>query len=145
MRRWRLISIVTAVLSGLAIMTMVPAYASSRSSIEMSYLVLQSPLGNAKELVAGHQLVIFENVTKTDNNVKSFVLIVEVRDPDGITIFLGWQTLALGSIGDGGAVGMSWIPEHAGTYSVRTFALTDIRNPEVLSTVVSSEYQISDR
>lgn len=67
----------------------------------------------------------------------SFV-IIEVRDASGIMVQIAWQS---GVVEVGGlmSVGVSWMPKYAGTYELRTFVISGLENPHILSTVSSSK------
>lgn len=121
------------------------AFASIRASImliEPSIMSVSST--TIEELKVGHPFVISTTATKKDNTMESFFVIIEVRNSDGITKFFGWQSASLKTIGDEAAVGMSWIPEEAGTYSLRTFAVTGFTNPEALSGVTTSDAAVTN-
>lgn len=69
-----------------------------------------------------------------------FVAVVEVRDEDGATVYLEWQK---GTIypNKRAEIGMSWIPEKAGEYQVRTFLISDLVNPQILTVVSETRVQ----
>ena len=68
--------------------------------------------------------------------------IVEVRDSNGVTILLDFPS---GTIDAGGRmnVGVPWTPLQVGSYELRTFAITDLENPRILSLISSSEVNIA--
>jgi hypothetical protein len=94
------------------------------------------------EVTTGQQVVLTTNVKNNDDQSRPFVAIVEVRDADGITQMLQWQTGTMAANGDAG-VGISWVPENAGTYEVRTFVISNLQNPQVLSEVVTTDVTVS--
>lgn len=94
------------------------------------------------EVTTGNQVVLATNVKNNDSVSRPFVAIVEVRDSDGITVMLQWQTGTIAANGDAG-VGVSWMPENAGSYEVRTFVISSLSNPQVLSPVVTSNVTVS--
>lgn len=61
---------------------------------------------------------------------------MEVRDADGITQMMQWQTGTMPANGDAN-VGIAWTPDKAGSYEVRTFVISSLQNPQVLSDVVT--------
>lgn len=74
-----------------------------------------------------------------------FFVIVEVRNSDEITEFFGWQSItSLKSAGDEVEIRMSWIPDEAGAYSLRTFAVTGFTNPEALSGVTTLDAAVTN-
>jgi hypothetical protein len=94
------------------------------------------------EVTTGQQVVLTTSVKNNDDQPRPFVAIVEVRDADGITQMLQWQIGTLAANDDAG-VGISWVPENAGTYEVRTFVISSLQNPQVLSEVVTTNVNVS--
>jgi hypothetical protein len=95
--------------------------------------------GNAvQELRTGKQVILSTTVTNNNNNQSQpFTAILEVRDANGVTIYLQWQKGILGP-SDISGIGLSWTPERAGNYEIRTFVVSDMLNAEVLSPVATS-------
>ena len=92
---------------------------------------------------AGEQVVIGNTLTNHDNTRDwAAVAITEVRDSSGITIQLSWQSTIV-SAGGAKDMGISWIPEHADTYTIRTFPISSLDKPQVLGIVVSTEVTVS--
>jgi hypothetical protein len=95
------------------------------------------------QIMVGQQVALATVVSSTfDREELLFVAIIEVRDSDGVTVSIGWQT---GSINpqDNTEVAMSWIPENPGTYELRTFLISSLSNPQILTPVASSEVAVS--
>jgi hypothetical protein len=91
----------------------------------------------------GQQLALATVVSSSfERDELPFVAIMEVRSADGVTVSLGWQTGTLRPQGQT-EVGMSWIPSDSGEYEVRTFLISDLLNPMVLSEVASSQVIVS--
>ena len=67
--------------------------------------------------------------------------IIESRDESGTTQLLGFS---FGSIEDGSQseTGISWTPEKAGDYQLRTFLISGFENPQVLTVVRTSDVVI---
>jgi len=65
-----------------------------------------------------------------------------VRDADGFTVYLQWQT---GTLPAGGAInmGLSFVPTEAGDYTVRTFVLSSIQSPSALSLIEETTFTVS--
>jgi len=90
----------------------------------------------------GQQVVLSTTVVNNNNDDTPFVAIVEVRDNSGVTTYLAWQTGSLNA--DGRAeVGLSWTPDQAGSYQVRTFVISDLGKPAILSPVVTSTVTVT--
>jgi hypothetical protein len=94
------------------------------------------------EVTEGQQVVITSNVKNNDEQPRPATVIVEVRNEDGITVYLQWQTATIAANGEI-QVGLSWIPENSGDYTIRTFVISDLTNPMILSEVVTSEVTVS--
>jgi hypothetical protein len=97
---------------------------------------------NITEVTAGKQVVLSSTVTNNQGTVRPFAAIVEVRNADGITSYLQWQTGSLNANGNTN-IGLSWTPDAPGTYTVRTFVVTDIANPAALSAIATSTITVS--
>jgi len=93
-------------------------------------------------VTAGQQIVLSTSVSNKIDEDQPFVALVEVRDSSGVTVFLGWTTGSLSANGQA-AVGLSWTPEQSGTYEVRTFVLSSLSSPTILSDVVKSNLTVS--
>ncbi|WP_415280724.1 hypothetical protein [Candidatus Nitrososphaera sp. FF02] len=94
------------------------------------------------EVSVGQQIVLSTTVNNNRNVDMDYAAIIEVRDSDGFTVLLQWATGNLPANDEVG-VGLSWTPMEAGTYTVRTFVLSDISNPSALSTIVTSTLTVS--
>ncbi len=71
---------------------------------------------------------------------RAFVIVVEIRNGDGVTTYLSWQS---GIIEVNGNYTMEtvWTPtvgQGGSNYEIRCFAITDFENPRVLSSVYST-------
>jgi hypothetical protein len=90
------------------------------------------------ELTAGRQAVLSTTITNNNANLQPFLAIVEVRNSQQVTENVEWQTGTLNA--DASAdIGISWTPERAGTYQIRTFVISDFERLEILSPVAVSE------
>jgi hypothetical protein len=81
-------------------------------------------------------------VHNNNDAAQPFVAIVEVRDSNGVTVYLAWQTGMLNAGGQS-EVGLSWTPDSSGQYTCRTFILSSLSTPTVLSTVKESNISVS--
>jgi hypothetical protein len=98
--------------------------------------------GTVSQITVGQQVVLTTQITNNIDDELPFVGLIEVRDSDGITQFLAWQTGVMDS-GDRSEIGLSWTPEDAGDYQVRTFVISSLNNPQVLSPVATSTISVS--
>jgi hypothetical protein len=102
----------------------------------------QTPAGQPVTTVNdGQQVVLTTNVRNTSPESMPFVALIEVRDSSGITVYLAWQTGTLGG-NQQTQVGLSWTPDQAGDYTVRTFVISSLQNPRILSPVAESEITV---
>lgn len=88
------------------------------------------------QITAGQQVILSKSFVDSRNVPQPFVAIFEVRDSDGFTVYLTWQsgTTAAGGHVDASA---SWTAEDIGVYDVRTFSLSNLTSPVVLDVVES--------
>jgi hypothetical protein len=94
------------------------------------------------EVSAGQQVVLATSVRNNNAGPQPFVALIEVRDSNDVTVFLAWQTGTLPANGQT-QVGLSWTPDIAGDYEVRTFVISDLNNPQVLSEVSTSNITVN--
>lgn len=88
------------------------------------------------------QVILATTVENTGSQEQPFIALVEVRDSAGATVFLQWQSGIIGA-GAKSEIGLSWTPSKPGTYEVRTFAISDLANPQILSQVAKSSVIVS--
>jgi len=91
----------------------------------------------------GELVMISTDIRNDLNRSQSYVVVLEARDEEGATRFLGFAFRTLG-IGEQTEVGISWIPHEAGKYQLRTFTLTSLEDPSVLSPVSTGQAIIVD-
>jgi hypothetical protein len=118
------------------------ASASGPPSVSTSPPVIRDVSGGGQSPVVGTQLVLATTVDNDRNAAQPFVSLVEIRDSDGITLYLAWQTGNL-EPADSTEVGFSWIPEESGTYEVRTFVLSSFTDGLVISEVSKTSLVVS--
>jgi hypothetical protein len=99
-------------------------------SIVIAAPTIRASTGAAGPHPLGTQLVLS---TSAENNLGSqeYVVIIEARDENGVTVFLGLQS---GSSN----IETSWTPEEAGNYQIRAFAISSLEAGHVLSGVAVS-------
>jgi hypothetical protein len=98
--------------------------------------------GAVGTITEGQQVVLTTTVTNNADDELPFVALIEVRDSSGITVYLAWQTGVMNA-DDRTEVGLSWTPEDAGDYSIRTFVVSNLNNPVVLSEVMTTNITVS--
>lgn len=93
----------------------------------------------------GQQVVITTTVTNTCiEGSLPFVVIIEIRNSMGITESLSWQSGVLVGLGDSTEVGASWIASPADSYESRVFIISDLVNPQILSNVITSGWEVEE-
>ena len=86
----------------------------------------------------GQQVTIATTFTNYLEEEVEFVGIIEVRDTDGVTELLAWQSATVAPLNNK-TMGVSWVVPESSAYQSRTFAFTDLESPQVLSVVESVE------
>ena len=84
----------------------------------------------------GQLVVLSTTVSSTKEESQPYVAIMEARDEAGMTRFLGF---AIGDLAGNSQseIGISWTPEEAGSYELRTFLVSEFENPQLLTTVAT--------
>ncbi len=122
-----------------------PGVLASSCNLETTNPVLKSPSSRVlAEATAGEQFVITTIISNNcvEDDVPFFAL-VEVRNSDGTTESLSWQSGVLRGIEDQTEVGVSWVPLRGGDYELRTFAVSNTENPQILTAVMSQNITIA--
>ena len=115
----------------------------STDSTTVSAPVAQTPTGQpAGDINIGQQVVLSTTVVNSADGAQPFVALVEVRDSNDVTTSLAWQTGTL-SAGGRADVGLSWTPNDSGNYKVRTFVISSLNNPQILSKVSESTITVT--
>ncbi|NOJ27639.1 MAG: hypothetical protein DA330_06480, partial [Nitrososphaera sp.] len=105
--------------------------------------MLQNLQGEDLIRIDAGQLGILTTEIKNNNaREQPFTALVEVRSTENVTVYLQWQAGTLLSNGTT-MIGLSWTPEESGSYQVRTFVISDFESPRPLSTVVTSEVDVT--
>ncbi len=91
----------------------------------------------------GKQVTISRSFTANIESSRQFLALFEIRNSDGVSVYIAWQTGIIYPKDDV-VVGVSWMPEEAGDYDVRTFLLSNLTQPEVLSVVGSHDLKVID-
>jgi hypothetical protein len=94
------------------------------------------------QINSGQQVVLTTNVVNQGANSQPFVALIEVRDSSDVTVYLAWQTGTLNPNGQTN-VGLSWTPDQAGNYEVRTFVISSLAKPDILSPVAKTPITVS--
>lgn len=106
-------------------------------SIVISAPTVRTSSGATGPHPLGTQLVL-STIVENSNDVQQYVVIIEARDENGVTVFLGLQSGTL-ALGNSSSIETSWTPEAVGDYQIRTFVISSLADGEVLSDVSVSE------
>jgi hypothetical protein len=100
--------------------------------------IVGDPLGIVR---VGDQVVVDVELKNQDSAIQPYAAIIEIRDSDGVTLSLNWIA---GSINGKNLtnVGISWTPEEAEEYGIRTFVITNLTSPEILSMVLNKNITV---
>jgi len=96
-----------------------------------------------RDVTAGDQLVIATTITNCIEYDLPFVAIVEVRNSDGLTESLSWQSGILKGHDGQVAVGVMWVPSHGDNFELRAFVVSSLENPQILSATATSNVTIA--
>ena len=129
---WCLSSIMIPASSQLALAT--------SCSLQLAEPILASTTSSPlKVVIEGQPYSILTTITgNCSKQEQLFVVIIEVRNSDGITEYLAWQNGILEELADKTKIGVSWVPAHADNYELRAFAINDFRTLEILSPLVKT-------
>lgn len=99
--------------------------------------------GEDGPFVAGNSLTLSTTIANNNEQLQPFVVLLEVRDKNDVTVFLALQSGTLDPDGSTD-IGVLWQPLSEGTFEVRSFAITELGTAaELLSTVVRSDLVIT--
>lgn len=116
--------------------------ALAQSSPSVTSPVLKDQQGNVlSEGSEGQILVLSTTAANSSDDPLQFVTIIESRDEGGVTQFLGFSIGQLEANAQS-EIGISWTPQNAGNYQLRAFLLSGFPNPQILTTVKTSDIVI---
>jgi plastocyanin len=99
--------------------------------------------GGLEEIKAGEHFVITTLIINRCSEDQPFISIIEVRNSDGVTEYLRWHGGVLKGSTGMTQVGTSWVPPAGGDCELRTFAISGLANPQILSTVMTTNITIA--
>lgn len=118
-----------------AVAVLAPAFALTYPASFTSTPALHDLEGNDVSSVrAGRQAMLAMHVVNVEPRGMPFLAIIEVRDSDDITVHLGW-TGGRAEPNSAHDLGWSWLPDRPGNYELRTFVVSELKSPRVLSAV----------
>lgn len=84
------------------------------------------------EIPKDSQVVLSATFSNNMNKDQTFFTVLEVRDYQGFTEVLQWQSSTVKPL-DNAIAGFSWLPSAPGCYEARAFVISDLENPSALS------------
>ncbi|HEY8140999.1 MAG TPA: hypothetical protein VIE86_07955 [Nitrososphaera sp.] len=124
-------------------------FALSEIGLLVSAPRLQNPVGERINSIGVGQQAIIEVLIDNNQELElPFVILIEVRDETGVTRALSWQSGILPVDGNY-TMSASWSPKDgcvdqigACDYETRTFVISNLVNPQVLSEVRVAEFTV---
>lgn len=89
----------------------------------------------------GNQVLIMSTIESYMQEDSTFAAIVEIRDSDGFTRSMNWQTGLL-SQNEKTEIGISWVPYTADIYEIRVFVLSSTINPAAYFPIITSHVAV---
>jgi hypothetical protein len=93
-------------------------------------------------VTTGELVIITTTINSNSTEDENFVAMVEARNSIGITELLEFQTGQASS--ESVEVGISWTPAESGEYELRTFLISDLLEPQVLSEVTTKKVTVGE-
>ena len=111
-------------------------------------LPLHQAVNGSKSMIVVN-LTNYELALNLTDFWQDYSSIIEIRNSDNVTVFLGWQTGILepdsfGCVLCKNAMELSWTPNEIGNYTIRTFVLSDLEEPRILSGVKETSIGVVD-
>ncbi|MGI0029843.1 MAG: hypothetical protein ACREAQ_09050, partial [Nitrososphaera sp.] len=114
---------------------------SSSASVTNYPELLDASGDRIGEIKLGEKAIIRVTYTNQNEVEQPVVILVEVRDEKGITVYLAWQSRSVAA-GMNYTLEASWIPTEIcdvsedsrcnGAYQIRAYAIDNLENPQIL-------------
>jgi hypothetical protein len=91
----------------------------------------------------GNQVLITSVIESYIQEDSTFAAVIEVRDSDGFTRSINWQTGLL-SQNEKTEIGISWIPDMADTYEIHVFVLSSLINPTAYTPIMTGHVIVTE-
>lgn len=109
--------------------------------LELTAPTLKSDSTVLDWVTEGQQYFITTVLSNCTNVDRPLVVLIEARNSEGITEYLISQPATL--MADNQLeVGVSWIPAQAKSYELRTFVVSDLEKPEILSRLMTTNIEV---
>jgi hypothetical protein len=94
-------------------------------------------------IIAGNNILLSTNFTNSGSESQSLAVVLEIRDHDGVTVFLKLHGGTLEPTAQK-YITQSVIIERSGNYVARTFTISNTNRPEILSPIIESPFQVAN-
>ncbi len=112
-------------------------------STQVTTPLITQVTGKGGPYLAGSSLTLSTTIANNNEQPQPFVVLIEVRDSDDVTVFLALQSGTLDPNGFA-EIGVLWQPLNQGAFEVRSFAIAEIGTAAgVLSTVAKSDLLVT--
>jgi hypothetical protein len=91
----------------------------------------------------GGQVTVSIRYPNYKDEAQFSIVIIEIRDSEGVTIFLAWQSNTT-PISGAAEVGVSWTPPMSGDYQIRAFQISNWTNPISLEAIGTTKIKVID-
>jgi uncharacterized protein YkwD len=116
--------------------------AEGASSLSLGTLNVQDSTANeASKLLINSRFSFSISLSNNNQSYQPYVVIFDVRDSDDTSILIEFEK-GIAEKYTTTFEHSEWIPDKTGTYTVRTFAISDLHTPEILSPVVSRQVEV---
>ncbi len=131
------------------LVVMFPRYAIALES-DSSYQITIPQVGikNSEDreissIPSGYPTLLFCDIRNDTPKVQPYVIIIEIRDSDGFTISLQLQSGRLEPY-QSYNMGSLWTTGEDDNYEVRAFVVSDLSNPQILSSVAQKDFTVTE-
>ncbi len=112
--------------------------------LELTSPTLKSDSTELEGVTEGQQYFITAMLSNCNHVDISLVVIIEARNSEGVTEYLSARSATL-MANDQLEVGVPWVPAHVDSYELRSFIISDLNNPEILSRLMTSKIGVQGR
>ncbi len=116
-------------------------FMSGVDATDLSTPAVRNLAGQNGPFLVDNSLTLATAIMNNNNQEQPLVVIFDVRDSQGATIYLGFQSGMLEPNGHT-EIGVQWQPSQTGTYEIRTFAISDLEETELLSRPASTTIMV---
>ncbi|MGH9991050.1 MAG: hypothetical protein ACREAZ_00170, partial [Nitrososphaera sp.] len=115
--------------------------AAGGAAAEVTPIGATGDSGSTGPLRVGSSVTLSTMIERDGDAEQPYMVIIEVRNDDGITVFLAAVDASL-TLNSNSTIQASWTPEVSGSYELRTFVISSFDEGLVLSEVVMSQTTI---